>query len=218
MKTSYPLRKRLFDLTIAGTATLLLSPVIAAVALLVLVSMGRPVLFRQQRPGRGGVPFYLLKFRTMTNERDQDGNLLPNAERLTPLGRFLRKSSLDELPQLFNVLKGEMSIVGPRPLLMVYLPHYPPRLMERHRLPPGITGLAQIEGRYLLSWEERFRKDLEYVDSWSFSLDLEILWKTLGKVIQREGMDEQTFSGERPDFAALRRAFQDREDTEGGGT
>ncbi|MGQ9833800.1 MAG: sugar transferase [Candidatus Villigracilaceae bacterium] len=185
-----PLSKRLLDLTIATLMLLLLSPLMLAVALLVRLFLGTPVLFRQQRPGYKGRPFFLYKFRTMTEARGRDGNLLPDAERLTRLGRFLRLTSLDELPELFNVLRGEMSLVGPRPLLMEYLPRYSREQMRRHDVLPGITGWAQVNGRNALDWPTRFRLDVWYVDHWSFWLDIKILLLTLWKVFKREGISQ----------------------------
>lgn len=185
-----PLSKRLLDLTVATLMLLLLSPLMLAVALLVRLFLGTPVLFRQQRPGYKGRPFFLYKFRTMTEARGRDGNLLPDAERLTRLGRFLRLTSLDELPELFNVLRGEMSLVGPRPLLMEYLPRYSREQMRRHDVLPGITGWAQVNGRNALDWPTRFRLDVWYVDHWSFWLDIKILLLTLWKVFKREGISQ----------------------------
>jgi sugar transferase EpsL len=180
--------KRLLDLLIAAPALLVLSPVLAPLALLVRIKLGAPVLFRQQRPGLHGRPFTMLKFRTMTEARDADGNLLPDARRLTPLGRFLRVTSLDELPELFNVLKGEMSLVGPRPLLMQYLERYAPEQARRHEVRPGITGWAQVNGRNAITWEEKFELDVWYVDHQSPRLDLKILLLTLWKWVTREGI------------------------------
>ena len=183
--------KRMLDLALPFLVLLILAPVLAFIALLVRLKLGSPVLFRQQRPGLHGKPFTLYKFRTMTDARDADGNLLSDSERLTPFGRFLRSSSLDELPELFNVLKGEMSLVGPRPLLMQYLPRYTPEQARRHEAKPGITGWAQINGRNALTWEEKFTLDVWYVDHCSFVLDLTILWRTLLKVMTREGVSAE---------------------------
>ncbi len=185
-----PLSKRLLDLGIVVLALLLLSPLLLAVALSVRLFLGKPVLFRQQRPGYKGRPFFIYKFRTMTNASDSAGNLLPDAERLTPLGRFLRAFSLDELPELFNILRGEMSVVGPRPLLMEYLPRYSPEQMRRHEAYPGLTGWAQIHGRNALTWADKFRLDVWYVDHWSFWLDIQIILLTFWKVLQREGISQ----------------------------
>jgi sugar transferase EpsL len=185
-----PLIKRIFDLAVAGFGLLLLSPLLLVLALLVLAAHGTPVLFRQQRPGYKGRPFRIYKFRTMTDRRGPDGNLLPDSERLTRLGRFLRSTSLDELPELFNVLRGEMSWVGPRPLLMQYLERYSPEQMRRHDVVPGITGWAQVNGRNAITWEEKFKLDTWYVDHWSFWLDIKILWLTLWKALKREGISQ----------------------------
>ncbi len=182
--------KRAFDLVVSLLALILLSPLLGLLALLVHLRLGAPVLFRQLRPGLHGQPFTLYKFRTMTDARDAQGALLPDAERLTPLGRFLRSTSLDELPELFNVLKGEMSLVGPRPLLMEYLPRYTPEQLRRHEVRPGITGWAQVNGRNVLSWEEKFALDVWYVEHHSFWLDLKILVLTTGKIINREGISQ----------------------------
>ena len=184
----YRYRKALADRAAALLALLLLAPLLVAVALLVRWRLGAPVLFRQQRPGYRGRPFWLLKFRTMTNRRDASGHLLPDAERLTPLGRWLRATSIDELPELFNILRGEMSFIGPRPLLMAYLPLYSPEQARRHDVVPGFSGWAQINGRNALSWEEKFRLDVWYVDHQSFWLDLRIFLITIWKVLRREGI------------------------------
>ena len=178
--------KRLFDLTAAllGLAALAL-PLLALIAL-VRIKLGRPVFFRQTRPGLHGRPFQMVKFRTMTDARGPDGALLPDADRLTPFGRFLRGSSLDELPELWNVLRGDMSLVGPRPLLMEYLPLYTPEQARRHAVRPGITGWAQVNGRNALSWEEKFALDVWYVDHQSLWLDIRILWMTAVKVLRRQ--------------------------------
>jgi lipopolysaccharide/colanic/teichoic acid biosynthesis glycosyltransferase len=183
--------KRLFDLLITLPALILLSPVLGILALLVRIKLGSPVLFRQQRPGLHGKPFTLVKFRTMTDACDAQGNLLPDADRLTPFGRFLRSSSLDELPELWNVLKGEMSLVGPRPLRMEYLPLYSKRQARRHEVRPGITGWAQINGRNALSWEERFELDVWYVDCLSLTLDLRVIAGTVQAVVKRDGINAQ---------------------------
>ena len=170
---------------------LALSPLLLILALLVRVKHGPPAFFCQQRPGLRGKPFQMLKFRTMTNERDAKGNLLPDEQRLTAFGKFLRRTSLDELPGLINVLKGDMSLVGPRPLLMEYLPLYSPEQARRHEVRPGITGWAQVNGRNALSWEEKFILDVWYVDNQSFWLDIKICWMTFIKVFQREGISQQ---------------------------
>lgn len=180
--------KRAFDLAGAGAALVLLVPVALWVALLIRVSLGSPVLFRQRRPGFGGAPFMLVKFRSMANRYDTAGQLLPDAERLTRAGRLLRACSLDEIPELWNVLRGEMSLVGPRPLLMQYLPLYTADQARRHEVRPGITGLAQVSGRNGLTWERRFALDLEYVERCSLALDLTILARTLWAVLSRRGI------------------------------
>jgi lipopolysaccharide/colanic/teichoic acid biosynthesis glycosyltransferase len=180
--------KRMVDLAGASVALVVLSPLLLVVAVLVRLRMGSPVLFRQQRPGLHGQPFTLLKFRTMTDRRDASGAPLPDAERLTALGRFLRRSSLDELPELVNVLAGEMSLVGPRPLLMEYLPLYSAEQARRHDVRPGITGWTQVNGRNALTWEEKFSLDVWYVDHRSLRLDIAILAKTAGQVLSGHGV------------------------------
>ena len=182
--------KRLFDLIVAGTALIVLAPLLALLALLVRAGMGAPVLFRQDRPGLHGVPFTLYKFRTMRDTRDAHGNLLDDDARLTPIGRFLRSTSLDELPELVNVLKGDMSLVGPRPLLMEYLLRYTPEQMRRHDVVPGLTGWAQVSGRNTLDWDEKFACDVWYVDNRSFLLDLRILAATALIVLRRQGISQ----------------------------
>ncbi|HMN33653.1 MAG TPA: sugar transferase [Chitinophagaceae bacterium] len=184
----YDCLKRFFDLVIVILMIILLLPVFGLVALLVLMKLGKPILFLQKRPGKNGKPFKLIKFRSMTNAKNADGSLLPNAERLTPFGRVLRSTSLDELPSLINVLKGDMSLVGPRPLLMDYLPLYNEFQKRRMEVKPGITGWAQVNGRNTLSWDEKFKLDVWYVDNRSFWLDIKILWLTLIKVLKREGI------------------------------
>lgn len=186
--------KRLVDLLITLPALLLLSPLLAVIALLVRLKLGAPVLFRQLRPGLHGKSFTIYKFRTMTDDRDAQGNLLPDAERLTPLGRFLRTTSLDELPELWNVLKGEMSLIGPRPLRMKYLPLYTSEQARRHNVRPGVTGWAQVNGRNQLSWEEKFEMDVWYVGNLDFMLDLRILFMTLSQVLKRRGISAEGHS------------------------
>jgi len=180
--------KRLVDLVGAGLAIVLLSPLIAIVAYLVWRNLGSPIFFTQRRPGLNGKPFIMYKFRTMSDARDSEGKLLPDDQRLTRFGQFLRSTSLDELPELWNVIKGEMSLVGPRPLLMKYLELYTPEQARRHEVKPGITGWAQVNGRNALTWEEKFRLDVWYVDNWTLTLDLRILWLTLLKVVRRHGI------------------------------
>ncbi len=180
--------KRLFDLAVTIPALILLSPILILTGLLVVLTLGVPIFFRQKRAGYLGRPFMVLKFRTMNNARDSSGKLLPDAQRLNWFGRLLRSTSLDELPELFNVLKGDMSLVGPRPLLIDYLDRYSPEQARRHEVRPGITGWAQIKGRNVLSWEERFQLDVWYVDHRSLGLDIKILFATLFKVLRQEGI------------------------------
>ncbi|PXA97204.1 hypothetical protein DMC47_14910 [Nostoc sp. 3335mG] len=181
--------KRFLDIVGAGAGLILLSPVIVICAVAVARSTGRPILFRQQRPGREGRPFGMIKFRTMSDARDIHGGLLPDKDRLTRVGRFLRSTSLDELPELWNVLVGDMSLVGPRPLLMRYLERYTPEQSRRHDVKPGVTGWAQINGRNAISWEEKFALDIWYVDNRSFLLDLRILYLTVKQVILRRNIN-----------------------------
>jgi len=183
--------KRLLDLALIIPGILLISPLLIVITPLVRRRLGRSALFRQQRPGIQAKPFTIYKFRTMTDARDGDDNLLPDAERLTRLGRLLRKTSMDELPELFNIIKGDMSIVGPRPLLMQYLDRYTPEQARRHEVRPGLTGWAQVNGRNALSWEEKFEMDVWYVDHWSLGLDLKIIGMTVLKVLKREGISAQ---------------------------
>lgn len=182
--------KRLIDIVGGGLGLAVLSPLIGAVAITIRVKIGSPVLFRQTRPGRSGTPFELLKFRTMTDATRADGTLRPDDERLTPIGVRLRRWSLDELPELWNVLTGDMSLVGPRPLLMEYLPLYSTEQARRHEVRPGLTGLAQVSGRNELPWEERFALDVWYVDHWSIWLDVQILARTVGRVLSGGGISE----------------------------
>lgn len=185
-----PRSKRIFDLTLTTPGLLVISPLILGLAILVWIKHGWPILFCQSRPGYQGKAFIVCKFRSMTNDSDIQGNLLPDEQRLTRFGRFLRSTSLDELPELFNVLRGEMSLVGPRPLLMQYLDRYSHEQARRHNVAPGITGWSQINGRNALTWEDKFRLDIWYVDHWSFWLDIKILALTLWKVIRREGISQ----------------------------
>jgi lipopolysaccharide/colanic/teichoic acid biosynthesis glycosyltransferase len=180
--------KRIFDLLVALCAILTLMPVIMVVAVLIRIKLGSPILFTQDRPGLHGNVFKMMKFRTMLDATDRDGNQLPDDQRMTPFGSFLRSASLDELPGLFNVLKGDMSLVGPRPLLVQYLPLYSPEQARRHNVRPGITGWAQVNGRNAISWEEKFKLDVWYVDNRNFLLDLKILFLTVKKVFVREGI------------------------------
>ena len=187
----YKVIKRAFDILVTLVALVLLSPVFLVVAILIAIKLGRPVLFFQDRPGKKGVIFKLVKFRSMTNARDDKGQLLSNAERLTAFGKKLRSLSLDELPTLLNVLRGQMSIVGPRPLMVAYLPLYNKEQARRHDVKPGITGWAQVNGRNAISWDEKFKFDVWYVDHKSFLLDLKIIWMTAGKVLKREGISHE---------------------------
>ncbi|MDD6490750.1 MAG: sugar transferase [Firmicutes bacterium] len=200
--------KRLLDILISLTGMIVLSPVLLIVWVLVRVKLGKPAFFTQQRPGKNGKIFKLYKFRSMTDERDENGELLPDEVRLTGFGRFLRSTSLDEIPELFNILKGDMSLIGPRPLLVKYLPYYSEEESHRHDIRPGLTGLAQVNGRNAIGWEERFRYDVEYVNNLSFGLDCKILLMTVGKVINRSGVlsgEEQTTI----DFDIYRRRQQE---------
>jgi len=182
--------KRMLDIAGGGLSLLLLLPLFAALTAAVGLALGRPLLFRQRRPGLGGAPFTILKFRTMKDERDEAGRLLPDSERLTSFGRFLRSTSLDELPELLNVLKGHMSLVGPRPLLMDYLERYDAQQARRHETRPGITGLAQISGRNALTWERRFELDVAYLERCSLALDLRILVLSVARVLGRQGISQ----------------------------
>ncbi|MFX3635793.1 MAG: sugar transferase [Candidatus Pristimantibacillus sp.] len=183
--------KRMIDLAVSVPAALLLLPVLAVVGLLVRVKLGGPIMFKQQRPGKYGKPFHVLKFRTMRDAVDRHGQPLPDEARLTAFGQLLRKLSLDELPQLFNVIRGDMSLVGPRPLLMEYLPLYTEEQSHRHDVRPGITGWAQVNGRNTVSWEDKFRLDIEYVERQSVWFDIQIAIKTVAKVLKRDGISQQ---------------------------
>ena len=184
--------KRVLDVLLSGGAMVVLSPVLLITGILVKKKLGSPVLFRQERPGKDRKIFRLYKFRTMTDERDEKGELLPDEIRLTGFGKKLRSTSLDELPELFNILKGEMSLVGPRPLLVEYLPRYSERQARRHEVRPGLTGLAQVNGRNAVSWEEKFEDDVRYVDHISFFMDMWILFRTVAAVVKREGISSST--------------------------
>ncbi len=194
--------KRPFDIIVTLPALIILSPLFLVIAIIVRIQLGSPIIFRQKRPGYLGQIFTIYKFRTMKKARDKNGQLLPDDQRMTRLGRLLRSTSLDELPELFNVLKGEMSLVGPRPLLTEYLPLYSSQQMRRHDVLPGITGWAQVNGRNHLSWEEKFTLDIWYVDNLSFTLDLKIMVRTVRQIISREGINQpgqatvQPFTGE----------------------
>lgn len=182
--------KRIFDIVSSGMALIVLSPILLYTGYLVKTRLGSPVLFTQNRPGKDGKIFKMYKFRSMTDERDKNGELLPDTLRLTPFGKKLRSTSLDELPELINIFKGDMSVVGPRPLAVVYLPYYTEEEMHRHDVRPGLTGLAQVNGRNSLSWEEKFAYDLEYVSNISFVGDMKIIFKTIKKVFIREGIGQ----------------------------
>ena len=186
--------KSLFDKILAFVLIIIFLPIFVIVYILILIKMGRPVLFKQKRPGLNGKIFEIYKFRTMTNEKDNNGNLLPDEQRLVGIGKFIRSTSLDELPQLFNVLKGDMSFVGPRPLLIEYLDLYNDEQKRRHNVKPGITGWAQVNGRNAISWEQKFEYDVWYVDNQSFWLDMKILWMTFLKVIKRSDISSDTSS------------------------
>lgn len=184
--------KRPMDFILALIALIVFSPLMLIIALLVKINLGSPVLFKQKRPGLNEKIFTLYKFRTMTDEKDRNGNLLPDSDRLTRFGKFLRSTSLDELPELYNILKGDMSIVGPRPLLVQYLPLYNDFQRRRHEVRPGLTGLAQVNGRNAITWQEKFEYDVEYVDNVTFKNDMLIILKTIVKIIKREGINSET--------------------------
>lgn len=183
--------KRFLDLVLSLMALILLIPLMTIIAILVRMKLGRPIIFKQKRPGKDEKIFTLYKFRTMTDKRDENGNLLPDSERLTKFGKMLRSTSLDELPELFNILKGEMAIVGPRPLLVEYLPLYNKEQRHRHDVRPGLTGLAQINGRNSLSWEEKFKDDIIYIKNITFVNDVKIFFKTIRKVLKKEGIAQE---------------------------
>lgn len=184
--------KRFLDIIISGIALILLSPIMLITAILVATKLGRPVIFHQQRPGKDGKIFGMCKFRSMTNEKDENGNLLPDEVRLTKFGKGLRATSLDELPELWNIFKGDMSLIGPRPLLVAYLDRYNDRQKHRHDVKPGLTGLAQVNGRNAISWEQRFEYDIEYVEKISFAMDVKIFFMTFAKVFKRSGISSGT--------------------------
>lgn len=202
--------KRLFDILISGMGLIVISPVLLVLAVLIRIKLGSPVIFRQERPGLHEKIFTLKKFRTMTDERDENGNLLPDAQRLTKFGKFLRSTSLDELPELWNIFCGDMSLIGPRPLLISYLPYYTKREQLRHTVRPGLTGLAQISGRNLLEWDKRLEKDAEYVENLSFGLDIKIFFLTIKKVFVREDVvvDTNQIEG---NLAEIRKAEREKE-------
>ena len=212
MKTGIYARygKRACDVVLSGGALVMLSPVLAVTAVLVRVKLGKPVIFCQERPGKNEKIFNMYKFRTMTNACDKDGNLLPDEKRLTPFGRLLRKTSLDELPELFNIFKGDMSIVGPRPLLCSYLPYYTEREKKRHSVMPGLTGLAQVNGRNMLAWDDRLELDAQYAERITFLGDMKIIICTVAKVFAREGIAVDTAVVE-PNLAEEREARKQKE-------
>ena len=185
--------KRMLDFILSLIALIVLSPLMLIIGLLVRIKLGKPIIFKQKRPGKNEKIFTLYKFRTMTDEKDQNGNLLPDAERLTKFGKTLRSTSLDELPELWNILKGEMAIVGPRPLLVEYLPLYNEKQKHRHDVRPGLTGLAQISGRNTIDWEEKFEEDIEYIQNVNFVTDCKIVFKTASKVLKKEGISRYKY-------------------------
>lgn len=197
--------KRWFDFLLSLCGIIVLSPVLAVLCVLVRVKLGSPVFFRQERPGKNERIFTLCKFRTMTDQRDEQGKLLPDAVRLTKFGKFLRASSLDELPELFNILKGDMSIIGPRPLLVSYLPYYSEREKLRHSVRPGLTGLAQVSGRNFINWDSRLDKDIEYVENLSFGMDLKVLWMTVQTVLGHSDEVAEDTNAAEGNFAEIRR-------------
>lgn len=194
--------KAVLDRLVAAIALLVFFPIILIVAIAIYIRMGSPIFFQQPRPGKNGHVFNFYKFRTMTSDRDADGNFLPDEQRLIPLGQFLRKTSLDELPQLLNVLKGDMSFVGPRPLLVRYLARYTPEQARRHDVMPGITGWAQVNGRNSISWDAKFKLDVSYVDNWTLWFDLKILFLTVLKVMKRDGINQEGYTTS-PEFTGL---------------
>ena len=189
-----PILKRIIDIIGALVGLIVSSPIMLIVSLIIYLTMGRPVFFKQLRPGLNGKPFVIYKFRTMLDLRDKDGNLLPDEKRITVIGRFLRSTTLDELPEFWNVLKGDMSLVGPRPLLVEYLPRYTPEQARRHNVKPGMTGWAQVNGRNAITWEEKFKLDVWYVDNWNIPLDLKIIFLTILKVFKREGVSAEGYA------------------------
>ena len=188
----YKYIKRILDIISSLLAIIILSPLLAVTAVLVKTKLGSPVLFKQERPGKDDKIFTLMKFRTMTDERDENGELLPDEVRLTKFGKFLRSTSIDELPELFNILKGDMSVIGPRPLLVEYIPRYNEHQHRRHEVRPGLSGWAQVNGRNSISWEEKFDLDVEYVDNYSFAMDVKILFMTVLNVLKKEGISSET--------------------------
>lgn len=197
--------KRGLDFLLSLCGIIVLSPVLLVLSVLVRVKLGSPVFFHQERPGKGEKIFTLCKFRTMADKRDAAGNLLPDAERLTKFGKFLRATSLDELPELFNILKGDMSIIGPRPLLVSYLPYYTERERLRHTVRPGLTGLAQVSGRNFLDWDRRFQKDVEYVEHLTFGMDMKVLWMTVQTVLGHADEVAEDTNAAEGNFAEIRK-------------
>ena len=197
--------KRWLDFLLSFMAVVMLSPVLLVLAALVRIKLGAPVLFRQERPGRGEKIFTLCKFRTMTDKRDAEGNLLPDSERLTKFGKMLRATSLDELPELFNILKGDMSIIGPRPLLVSYLPYYTEEERLRHTVRPGLTGLAQVSGRNFIDWDRRLEKDIEYVKNLSFAMDVKVIWMTVKTVFGHSNEVAEDTNAVEGNFAQIRK-------------
>jgi len=189
-----PILKRIIDIIGALVGLIVSSPIMLIVSLIIYLTMGRPVFFKQLRPGLNGKPFVIYKFRTMLDLKDKDGNLLPDEKRITAIGKFLRSTTLDELPEFWNVLKGDMSLVGPRPLLVEYLPRYTPEQARRHNVKPGMTGWAQVNGRNAITWEEKFKLDVWYVDNWNIPLDLKIIFLTILKVFKREGVSAEGYA------------------------
>ena len=188
----YKYIKRILDIISSLLAIIILSPLLAVTAVLVKIKLGSPVLFKQERPGKDEKIFTLIKFRTMTDERDENGELLPDEVRLTKFGKFLRSTSIDELPELFNILKGDMSVIGPRPLLVEYIPRYNEHQHRRHEVRPGLSGWAQVNGRNTVSWEDKFDMDVHYVDNYSFAMDVKILFMTVLNVLKKEGISSET--------------------------
>lgn len=209
----YKYLKRFFDIILSLFAIIILSPVLLVTAILVKVKLGSPVLFKQERPGKDEKIFTLYKFRTMTDERDENGELLPGSLRKNKFGDFLRSASIDELPELFNILKGDMSVIGPRPLLVKYLPRYNAHQHRRHEVRPGLSGWAQVSGRNAISWEEKFDLDVEYVDNFSLKMDVKILLKTVINVLKHEGINaensEELSSGTMPEFMGTQEELQE---------
>ena len=190
VKRKTPFSKRLLDIILSALILILASPLLLLTAALIFLSYGAPIIFKHERPGKDGQPFKLIKFRSMRDARDQEGNVLPDAERITRFGQFIRKTSIDELPEFYNVLRGDMSLVGPRPLLMQYLQRYSTEQARRHTVLPGVTGWAQINGRNAISWDDKFKYDLWYIDHWTFWLDVKIIFLTIWKVLKGDGISQ----------------------------